>query len=99
MLAIWWQVSAKKWFTGPKHTIDQAVSRRSTSEPADRRRTTRLEALLDRLPVLRAFRARVELPGGLTNQNLRVTTADAGRRRARFRVTRSSSASTVTPST
>ena len=22
---IWWQVSAKKWFTGPKHTIDEAV--------------------------------------------------------------------------
>jgi amino acid transporter len=25
ILAIWWQVSAKKWFKGPKHTIDQAV--------------------------------------------------------------------------
>jgi amino acid transporter len=25
ILAIWWQVSAKKWFTGPKHTIDEAV--------------------------------------------------------------------------
>ena len=25
VLAIWWQVSAKKWFTGPKHTIDEAV--------------------------------------------------------------------------
>ncbi len=25
ILTIWWQVSAKKWFTGPKHTIDQAV--------------------------------------------------------------------------
>jgi len=24
-LAIWWQVSAKHWFTGPKHTIDAAV--------------------------------------------------------------------------
>ena len=24
-LAIWWQVSAKNWFTGPKHTIDEAV--------------------------------------------------------------------------
>ena len=24
-LAIWWQLSAKKWFTGPKHTIDEAV--------------------------------------------------------------------------
>jgi amino acid transporter len=24
-VAIWWQVSAKKWFTGPKHTIDEAV--------------------------------------------------------------------------
>ena len=24
-LAIWWNVSAKKWFTGPKHTIDEAV--------------------------------------------------------------------------
>ena len=25
VLAIWWQVSAKKWFTGPKHTFDEAV--------------------------------------------------------------------------
>jgi amino acid transporter len=25
LLTIWWQVSAKKWFTGPKHTIDRAV--------------------------------------------------------------------------
>ena len=25
VLAIWWAVSARKWFTGPKHTIDQAV--------------------------------------------------------------------------
>jgi len=25
ILTIWWQVSAKKWFTGPKHTIDEAV--------------------------------------------------------------------------
>ena len=25
VLAIWWQVSAKHWFTGPKHTIDEAV--------------------------------------------------------------------------
>ncbi|RLV49478.1 amino acid permease [Nocardioides mangrovicus] len=25
VLAIWWNVSAKKWFTGPKHTIDTAV--------------------------------------------------------------------------
>jgi amino acid transporter len=25
VLAIWWTVSAKKWFTGPKHTIDDAV--------------------------------------------------------------------------
>jgi magnesium-transporting ATPase (P-type) len=25
ILAIWWQVSAKKWFTGPKHTIDKDV--------------------------------------------------------------------------
>ena len=25
LLVIWWNVSAKKWFTGPKHTIDQAV--------------------------------------------------------------------------
>jgi amino acid transporter len=27
VLAIWWQVSAKKWFTGPKHTIDTAVTK------------------------------------------------------------------------
>ena len=26
ILAIWWQLSAKKWFTGPKHTIDTAVT-------------------------------------------------------------------------
>jgi amino acid transporter len=25
LLAIWWQVSARKWFTGPKVTIDKAV--------------------------------------------------------------------------
>ena len=25
ILAIWWNVSAKKWFTGPKHTIDETV--------------------------------------------------------------------------
>ncbi|HEX2894705.1 MAG TPA: amino acid permease [Marmoricola sp.] len=25
ILAIWWNVSAKTWFTGPKHTIDEAV--------------------------------------------------------------------------
>jgi amino acid transporter len=25
VLVIWWQVSAKNWFTGPKHTIDEAV--------------------------------------------------------------------------
>jgi amino acid transporter len=25
LLTIWWNVSAKKWFTGPKHTIDRAV--------------------------------------------------------------------------
>lgn len=24
-LTLWWHVSAKKWFTGPKHTIDEAV--------------------------------------------------------------------------
>ena len=25
LLTIWWNVSAKHWFTGPKHTIDEAV--------------------------------------------------------------------------
>jgi hypothetical protein len=25
LLAIWWQTSAKNWFTGPKHTIDETV--------------------------------------------------------------------------
>ena len=25
LLSIWWSVSAKNWFTGPKHTIDAAV--------------------------------------------------------------------------
>jgi len=25
LLTIWWNVSAKKWFTGPKHNIDPAV--------------------------------------------------------------------------
>ncbi len=25
VLAVWWNLSAKKWFTGPKHTIDDAV--------------------------------------------------------------------------
>ena len=25
VLAVWWRVSARRWFTGPKHTIDSAV--------------------------------------------------------------------------
>ena len=25
ILVVWWEVSAKTWFTGPKHTIDEAV--------------------------------------------------------------------------
>ncbi|WP_344767983.1 amino acid permease [Aeromicrobium panaciterrae] len=25
LLTLWWHLSAKKWFTGPKHTIDEAV--------------------------------------------------------------------------
>jgi len=25
ILAIWWHASAKHWFTGPKHTIDEDV--------------------------------------------------------------------------
>jgi amino acid transporter len=25
LLVVWWNVSAKNWFTGPKHTIDEAV--------------------------------------------------------------------------
>jgi amino acid transporter len=25
ILAVWWKLSAKNWFTGPKHTIDEAV--------------------------------------------------------------------------
>ena len=25
VLAVWWSVSAKHWYTGPKHTIDPAV--------------------------------------------------------------------------
>jgi amino acid transporter len=25
ILTVWWQTSAKNWFTGPKHTIDEAV--------------------------------------------------------------------------
>jgi amino acid transporter len=25
LLTVWWKTSAKKWFTGPKHTIDEAV--------------------------------------------------------------------------
>ncbi len=25
LLTVWWHASAKKWFTGPKHTIDEAV--------------------------------------------------------------------------
>jgi amino acid transporter len=26
ILTVWWQVSARKWFTGPKHNIDPAVA-------------------------------------------------------------------------
>ncbi|MDQ6687396.1 MAG: amino acid permease, partial [Actinomycetota bacterium] len=25
LLLIWWKTSARSWFTGPKHTIDEAV--------------------------------------------------------------------------
>ena len=25
LVTIWWFASARKWFTGPKHTIDEAV--------------------------------------------------------------------------
>jgi energy-converting hydrogenase Eha subunit A len=25
ILTIWWETSAKHWFTGPKHNIDEAV--------------------------------------------------------------------------
>jgi hypothetical protein len=25
VLTIWWETSAKNWFKGPKHTIDDAV--------------------------------------------------------------------------
>jgi hypothetical protein len=25
LLTIWWLVSAKNWFKGPKHTIDETV--------------------------------------------------------------------------
>ncbi len=25
LVAVWWHLSAKKWFTGPKHTIDPDV--------------------------------------------------------------------------
>lgn len=45
-----------------------------------------LEALLDRIPVLRGLpRTVVELPGGLTNQNLHVTTAHGDYVVRRFR--------------
>ena len=45
-----------------------------------------LEALLDRIPVLQGRRRTVvELPGGLTNQNLRVTTPDGDYVVRRFR--------------
>ena len=27
LLTIWWKVSAKHWFTGPKHTIDPVVAK------------------------------------------------------------------------
>ena len=45
-----------------------------------------LEALLDRIPVLQGLpRSVVELPGGLTNQNLRVTTSERDLVVRRFR--------------
>ena len=45
-----------------------------------------LEALLDRIPVLQGLpRTVVELPGGLTNQNLRVTTRERDLVVRRFR--------------
>ena len=48
--------------------------------------TADVEALLDRIPVLQGRRRTVvELPGGLTNQNLRVTTPDGDYVVRRFR--------------
>ncbi len=35
VVTIWWFASARKWFTGPKHTIDQAVID-AFAEPKDR---------------------------------------------------------------
>ncbi len=60
-----------------------------------------LEALLDRIPVLQGLpRTVVELPGGLTNRNLHVTTAERRLRGAGVPgATPSCSASTATPST
>ena len=43
--------------------------------------TDGLEALLDQVPVLAAPRSVADLPGGLTNRNLRVTTRTEGLRR------------------
>jgi len=48
--------------------------------------STELEALLDRVPVLQGLeRTVVELPGGLTNQNLHVTTSTGDYVVRRFR--------------
>ena len=33
-ITIWWQVSAKNWFTGPKHTIDLPAGVSSADEIA-----------------------------------------------------------------
>ena len=76
VLAIWW--------TRRRASGSPARSTRSTRTSSRRSRTDRpvvpdadsaLEALLDRIPALRGSpRSVVELPGGLTNQNLRVTT-------------------------
>ena len=72
---IWWQVSAKKWFTGPE--AHHRPGRRRGLRRADRPDVD--DADLDRLAILAGRSWRVtDLPGGLTNHNVRVVTDDDG---------------------
>ena len=56
LLTIWWHVSAKHWFTGPKHTIDEDVV-----EALEASRS-------DRTSVARQCRGPVDARPGLTGQ-------------------------------
>ena len=99
-MAIWWQVSAKNWFTGPEahHRPGRRRRVRRLTESTDCRRG----ALLDRIPVLAGRPRTVTRPAGRADQPQPARRDDAGPRLRRAglpRATPACSASTGTPST